>query len=239
MLSRKSIVAAAVILLFCAIVNRAQAQFQPGEFVSFSADAWGVEPSAGNAAELMLANFDSVYVDGNVEVGVAGPAGLSMVFTTAQVILDYQPSGGGASFLNNDLVDPTTSSSGAFGGYVLALQNDVDFADAGFLGGSAGVPFADLVLHDLAAPYRPSLNGLTVRQFLAEANFALGGSDLGRYTVTDLAVLTEEVSRAFEGGQPSQFAQDHLRRVPEPTAVALALLGWTGLRLRRSGRKPC
>ncbi len=172
-------------------------------------------------------------MNGNVEIGIPHTAGKSIVFTSAQSILAYQPSAGGASFLNNDLVDPTTSSSGVFGGYVLALQNDVDFADAGFLGGSAGVGFGDLVLHDLAAPYRPSLNGLTVRQFLAEANFALGGSDLGRYTVDDLAVLTDEVSRAFEGGQPSQFAQNHLRIVPEPTAGALALLGLFAARRRR------
>jgi hypothetical protein len=143
------------------------------------------------------------------------------------------------TFLNNDLVDPTTSASGAFGGYVLALQNNVDFTDAGFLGGSAGVLFGDLVLHDLAAPYRPSLSGLNVRQFLAEANFALGASGIGRYTVDDFAILTDEVSRAFEGGQPSQFAQDHLRILPEPAAGTLALLGLVVLTGHRIGRQPC
>src|SRR5215212_7824166 len=156
MLMRHFVIA---LTLLTAAVSRAQAQFQPGEFITWSEESWGESPSTGNAAELMLANFDLVYVNGNVEVGIAGTAGLSMVFTSAQAILAYQPSAGGAAALNNDIVDPTTSSSGVFGGYVLALQNNVDFAAAGLLAGSAAARFEDLVLHNLAAPtYPPSAN---------------------------------------------------------------------------------
>ena len=43
MLGCKSI--AAVVVIFCgATWNFAQAEFQPGEFVSYSAAAWGTDP---------------------------------------------------------------------------------------------------------------------------------------------------------------------------------------------------
>ncbi len=215
------------------ISNFAQAEFQPGEFVSYSAGAWGTDPSAGDAAELLSTSFDFVYVNGYVEIGIPGTAGFSLVFTSAQSILAYQPSGGGASTLTFDLVNPTTTASGVFGGYVLALQNNVDFSDAAFLGRPAGMTFGDLIVHALDAPYPLSLNGLTIRQLLAEANLALGGGS-GSYTVDDLAPLIDEISKAFEGGQPSQFAQDHLCIVPEPMSGAIALLGILGLAASRS-----
>ncbi len=56
MLNRQAI----AFVLLCATLSRAQAQFQSGEFISFSADAWGVEPSAGNAAALLVNSFDFV-----------------------------------------------------------------------------------------------------------------------------------------------------------------------------------
>jgi hypothetical protein len=63
---------------------------------------------------------------------------------------------------------------------VLALQLNVDFSDAGFLLGTSGLHFGDLVLQNLTAANTgfaslPALNGVTVRQFLADANTALGG----------------------------------------------------------------
>jgi hypothetical protein len=76
---------------------------------------------------------------------------------------------------------------------------------------SAGVPFGDLVLHDLTTVYT-EFNDLTVREFLAEMNFWLGRNDVVPPAGHDaISLLTEDITRAFEGGTPSQFAQDHLR----------------------------
>jgi hypothetical protein len=131
-----------------------------------------------------------------------------MVFTGAGPVLDYLPASGGPGSLNADLVDPSSTSSGIFGGFVLALQFDVDFTDSGVITGSAGIPFGDLVLHDLIAT--PLFNGFSVQQFLGWANDALGGT-VPPYTFDDLAILIRDVTDAFEGGTPTQFAQDHLR----------------------------
>src|SRR4029079_12705990 len=121
---------------------------------------------------------------------------------------------------------PSTTSSGQFGGYVMALRFDVDFNDAGMLGSTAVVPFGDLAL--FALNETPVYNGMTVRQFLAAMNVALGGGG-AVYDFNLIANLTDELNLAFDGGAPSQFAQDHLMLtpvpVPEPATWMLVILG--------------
>ena len=223
MLNCKSI-ATAFALIFCAALNLAHAEFLPGEFITYSQDSWGGDPGvAGSGAQLLLYYFDLVFPNGTVQIGLPGDAGYSIVFSSPVAVLDFLPGSGGPGPLTSDLTDPFSSSAGVFAGYTLALQLDLDFADAGLLGGSAGTRFEDLVLHDLVAPYPQDLNGTTVREVVTELNFLLGGG-IGPHSIDDIGVLTDRLSRAFEGGVPSQFAQDHLRIVPEPPSVALAIL---------------
>ena len=73
----------------------------------------------------------------SLEVGLVGAAGFSMVFFDAFSVLSYLPAVGPAAALNADLVNPTSSSSGEFGGNVLALRLNVDFSDANLLAGAA------------------------------------------------------------------------------------------------------
>jgi hypothetical protein len=247
MLNRRMIVAALAAVLFCATINddAFAVPFQPGQFITYSQDSWGATPSAGNAAQLLLGRFGFVYPVGAVEVGITGSAGFSMIFTSAPAVLDYLPSSGAPASLNSDLLDPTSSASGAFGGAVLALQLNVDFDDADELAGSVDIPFGDLILHNLTLS---DFNGLTVRQFLAEVNDFLGG-ETPPITYDDLFFLTEDVTRAFEGGTPSQFAQDHLQApddvlipVPEPSTLGLLVIGLGVLAARRfkgKGRVAC
>jgi T5SS/PEP-CTERM-associated repeat protein len=189
--------------------------FEAGEFITHSQDSWGATPTPGNAAQLLAEGFDIIY-GGGVEVGISGNAGYSMIFTSAANVLDYLPASGGPGPLNADLLDPTSTASGIFGGYVLALQLNVDFNDAGDLTGASSTRFGDLVLHDMIIDFggfsvdMTAFNGLTLRQFLTNMNVRLGGG-AGPYTYDDVAVLTDEVLRSFEGGVPTGFAQDHLR----------------------------
>jgi hypothetical protein len=216
----KPIIAAATVVVFSAVLNgEARPQFQSGEFVTYSQDSWGATPSPGNAAQLLATYFGVVYAElGGVEVGISGASGFSMLFDRSSAVLDYLPAGGLVAPLSADLVNPQSSSSGGFGGHVLALQLDIDFGDAGFLNGTAGIPFGDVTLVNMdaisffgGAPIDLSaLNGLTVREFLAHVNSRLGGGP-GPYLLDDIALLTEDVTSAFESGTPSQFAQDHLR----------------------------
>ena len=97
-----------------------------------------------------------------------------MLLTSSSALSTYLPSSGLPAPLSATLVDPTSSGSGVFGGEVVALRLNVDFSDAGYMPGLLAVALGDLVIHDYAA--LPEINGLTVRQFLDQANVTLGGA---------------------------------------------------------------
>jgi hypothetical protein len=174
-------------------------------FVTHTEAAWGDQSAP--AGSLLIAHFDDVYLN-SVEVGVPGPSGFSMRFFDSLAVLDYLPSVGPPGPLGSDLIDPTSSSSGLFGGNVLALQLNVDFADAGLLGGSVGLRFGDVRLCGLD-PVVTYLEGLTVREVLGVANAALG-QGLSPAIIDDVNDITRELNRSFESGDPSAFAQAHL-----------------------------
>jgi hypothetical protein len=183
------------------------ARWHEGDLTTYDQNFWG-DPTA-SAASILEADYNTVYAStlGLVEVGIPGAAGFSMQFTSASNVIDYLPSTGAVGPLTADLANPTTGSSGAFGGNVLALQVNVDFADAGFLSASSGLKFGDLQLCGLTSD--TDLNGKSARQVLALANTALGG---GSTTdgISDLNTIALDLNDSFNAGTPSTFAQDHL-----------------------------
>jgi hypothetical protein len=180
-------------------------------------------------------NFGALIV--GLETG-----GFSMVFTDASAVRGYLPSGGGLGPLDANLLDPTDSSSGAFGGDVVTLTLNVDFSSAGLIGGSSGFLFGNLVLTGFdtpdstyGIPAMPSLNGLTVSQFLGITDTLLGGGSYPfGYSISDVDPVAVELNDSFLGGTPSAYAQDHLlvpsgtgsgNSVPEPSGLALFVTG--------------
>jgi len=114
--------------------------------VIYSQD-WG---TTGTPAALLLNDhFPTIYPDG-VEVGIIGGGGSSMVFTTVDAVIDYLPSSGPAGPLDNDQLNPTSTSSGIFGGAILSLKFDVEFSDAGHLTHLPGTAFGNLVLVNMS-----------------------------------------------------------------------------------------
>jgi hypothetical protein len=180
-----------------------------GDLVTFGQIDWGGTPSGNNAAAILLNSHAFVYAPtgGVLEVGLPGAAGFSMDFTIASAVLFYLPAVGPPATLNVDLVDPTASASGVFGGEVVALKLNVDFSAAAFLGGTSGLSFGDLTLCGFSA--QPALNGMTVSEFLAVANTVLGGG-AAPFAPPELASIALEVNTAFFSGIPSAFAQTHL-----------------------------
>jgi len=171
---------------------------------------WGDPRTA--AAGILNSNFGVVYLSsfGVVEVGIPGTAGFSMTFDGAPSVLEYLPAAGPIGPLTADLVDPTSTASGAFGGNVLALRLNVDFSAAGVLGGTGG-HFGDLKLCNftnaqplgfscdaLTQAQADALNGQAVAQVLAEANTVLGGgTETYGLTLCQLDTLVGELSRSF------------------------------------------
>jgi hypothetical protein len=71
----------------------------------------------------------------------------------------YLPAGDQAGTLDANLIDPTTTVAGSFGGNVAGLKLNVDYNDAGVLSPTASVMFGDLTVCGLTSD--TDLNGMT------------------------------------------------------------------------------
>ena len=174
---------------------------------TFTQGGWGASPNGHNPAQLLADNFATVYPSG-VEIGIPGGAGFSMIFTSSTAIGNYLPAGGPPNVLNADLVDTASSSSGVFGGQVLALQLNVDFSAAG-LPHSDDQNIGDLKLCNTGT----SLDGMTISQILAVANTALGGGGLpSGFTISELNDLITDLNESFDNCNPDGWTQEHICR---------------------------
>ncbi len=184
-----------------------------GDFCSFSQGGFG---GRGAPYNLLAANFAPLYPMG-VEVGIPGAGGFSMKFATAAAVQAYLPAGGTSGKLTADLMDPTSSSSGVFGGQVLALKLNIALSD----GGATNSGFGNLYYCDAAS----SLHGQTVGQIQAAAETALGGGALpSGYTYASLQDLCEKLVVSFDGkndlypscGVATAWAKTYLSKTPCP-----------------------
>jgi hypothetical protein len=220
-----------------AAVGTAEATtFVAGQYVTYTQQSYGATPAPGNGAQFVTDHFLPVYGASGLEVGVPGNAGFSMSFTDAINIVAYLPATGSPGPLNSDHTNATSTAAGEFGGDVLALRLNVDFADAGLLG-SAPVHFGDLVLGGYGIA---TLDGLTVRQFLADAELALGANTSVNFLAA-LATVSSDLNQTFALRVPSSYAELHLApppaAVPEPGSWSLMIVGFalagTSIRKRK------
>ena len=205
--------------------------FHPGDFCTSSESDFG---RTNTDAYALLAAHEALFPSG-VEVGIPGAGGFSMKFqagtelvnlgnvphpnwvsvatTVAEALENYLPSGGGAGALNADLVNPTSSASGQFGGRVLTLKLNVALSDG--LATPSG--FGDLVYTHAA----DSLSGKTVREILAAADIAVGGGALpAGYSYNQFANLCKDLSDSWSRDNaaglciPSTWAVENLSVAP-------------------------
>jgi hypothetical protein len=178
--------------------------WQNGDMLTYSQGTWSTDPAASS---LVTDHYSSLYAAGLFEVGVSGSAGFSMIFTNAVDLLKYIPTSGTIGPLTSDLINPTTTESGAFGGEVTALKLNIDFSDASLVHGTAGIAFGSLTLCGFTST--PALNDTTVRQFSSTVNTLLGGGS-STYTISDLDPIAANLNTAFLDSTPSTWAQQHL-----------------------------
>jgi hypothetical protein len=205
--------------------------WQVGDETTYNQGVWGAPPN-NVGAELLTAEFDTVYASTGLIVGSA--SGFTMVFTDSAAVDAYLPEPGAYAPLDSSVLNPRgdSTSSGAFGGDVLSLELNVDFSGAGFLPATSGIPFGNLLLEGFTT--LPQLDGLTVRQFLGDMNTLLGGGS-SIVSIDDLGTTVNDLNSSFSFGMPSQFAQEHLvaptvvTSTPEPSNLAILTAGLFGL----------
>jgi CSLREA domain-containing protein len=194
-------------------------QWETGDLVTHSQESWDGTTSWYN-------DYNSVYGAsfGLVEVGIPGSGGYSMQFGGNSNVSAYFIAAGTPAALNADLVNPTSSSSGQFGGEVLALRLNVDFNVAGKLGGASELKFGSLTVCGMSDA---TLNGKTVNDVLAIVNTLLGGGSNG-YTIADINAILAQLNAAFTDGTPTQWAQQHLfvGSCPPPCTPGAPGCGW-------------
>jgi hypothetical protein len=238
----KIVTAAGAALIALVALGPARADtFTAGDFTTYGPAEWGSNSTANN---LWLSDFSTVYNaeggDGTLVVGI----GNSISFTGSDGLFNFLPGAGTTGALVQDYEDPTTTSSGAYGGEVVALRLNVDFSAAGFLPGTSGIPFGNLYLTGFD-PALAGLNGMTVSQFLTLNETLLGGGS-GIYTIFDIDLLDDQLNTAFDPSSDLSFADAHLTvtnpdlsATPLPSALPLfaTSLGALGLLGRRRKRK--
>jgi hypothetical protein len=182
--------------------------FESGDYCSFSQGGLG-----GKGAPYLLLNsqFANLFPKG-VEVGIPGSGGYSMKFATAPAVQAYLPATGTPNKLTIDLSDPENSSSGVFGGQVLALKLNIALSD----GGATPTGLGNLIYVNPG----DGLNSYTVRQILAAAETALGGGALpSGYTYASLSTLCDNLNLSWDtvtpdGCIPSGWALLYLTKTP-------------------------
>lgn len=235
---------AAGTLALCAVPASATT-FVDGEFFSFSQTTWGTKPPIGYPNTILLAtnphggtNFDFVYPLG-VTLGLQflQPSFRRVIFDTADDAITFMPQPGPPAAFDNNLLNPggpgQSTSSGVFGGEVLALFLNIDFNDAGFLPHPIDVTYGDLIIGGYDGGLA-GLDGLTIRQFRDIANTAIGGGSTA-FSIPDLSAQLRLINGAFEGGFHTIYADQHLSvsaitppppAVPEPATWSLLLIGF-------------
>ena len=168
---------------------------------------YGASNTTGGA--LLGNNFAGQYPSG-IEIGISGSAGKSLIFTSASAVYDYLPQTTAPAALDFDMINPTSSASGALGADVLALELNVHLSDANLL--ASATPFGDLHVCN----FNPLVNGQTVRSLLASANTVLGGGSVSGWSPSIADTLAVLLNNAFLGGSPSSFGQTSLVAGPCP-----------------------
>jgi hypothetical protein len=159
------------------------------------------------AGTLLNSTFAQAYPSGFT----VGGAHL-MTFTQVDRLMTYiTTQSGGAAPLDQNLLNPDSSSSGVFGAQVVTLQINVDYAAANRIGGTFDLGDLRFCGTSLSA-----LNNMTVAEFLSIANLVLGGDTAQPFTVGTTSSIVNSLNQAFVDGTPSTFAQTFLFSAPCP-----------------------
>ncbi len=155
-------------------------------FATYTQGGWG-SPSNSAPGKLRDAHFADVFASGMTLGG-----NYTAKFTSAAAIEAFLPQGGPTGAFTANYTNPTSTSAGVFGGQVAALELNVKFSDAGYLGTNS-TKLGNLVI--VSGPFA----GLTVNKLLEYANIAIGGG-YTPFSTTDLETAADKINNNFDNG---------------------------------------
>ncbi len=163
---------------------------------SYSQGGWHAPAHGNNAGVLRDNHFNDVFPTGLV---VGDPNHYTMTFTSAAAVAHFLPAGGNSHVLTQNLTNPANASlTGEWAGQIVAAVLNVAFNDKGYLG-SGPNKLKDLVF--LAGPFQ----GMSVANFLAVANKAIGGGGLSGFSINEIAYAAEQINTNFENGHDLNY----------------------------------
>ena len=157
-------------------------------FTTYTQGGWG-SPSNSTPGGIRDAYFDTVFPNG---LTIGGTNTLTL--TSAQAVRTYIPDGGTAGALTQNYTNPTGSTSaGVLASQLVALTLNIEYSEAGYLG-TPSSPMGDLFFN--SGPF----NGMTLNNFLALANQAVGGDGLNGYTFSQFNDAATSLNENFDNG---------------------------------------
>ena len=186
-----------------------------GQLRTQTPGGWGAKPSGNNPGAYLHANFANAFPNG---LRIGRTPDFNAMFTTAQAITNFLPSGGQAKAFTQNYVDPTGLKN-TLAGHLVALSLSVGFDahDAAF--GQAGVNLGAMVIG--SGPF----SGWTVSNFLAEANKIIGGGT-SNYSIQDALTTATNINENYVDGSMNK---NYLNCPGAPAAAARVIMGSAAL----------
>ncbi|MBS4057065.1 MAG: LruC domain-containing protein [Bacteroidales bacterium] len=161
-------------------------------FITYSKGGWGSVANGNNVGTLRDLHFDDVYP---VNFIVGDPAHYTITFNASINVQDYLPGGGGPAVLSQSWTNPAEGLHlGNMADQIIAARLNRDFNAAGYLGTNPDYELGDLVFID--GPFA----NMSVNDFLAMAEIALGGGGLNGHTASEYATAAENIILSFHEG---------------------------------------
>ncbi len=164
-----------------------------GDFRTQTQGGWGTECNGNNPGCYREVNFGSVFSGGLV---IGHSDGFTAIFTSSSAIAAFLPQGGTPGVLDDNDVDPTSTSAEVFGGQVTALSLSVgfDLYDPGF--GVSTTNLNELVVVDAGS----ACYDMTVQDVLYTANLVLSGDTNTVFSASDLNDCVSSINENFVDG---------------------------------------
>jgi LruC domain-containing protein len=159
-------------------------------FITYSKGGWGAKN--GEVADLRNEHFDQVYPTNFV---VGDPAHYKITFNSSNDVKNYLPGGGTPRVLTRNWTNPSEDDElGNMADQIIAARLNRDYNEAGFLGDNPDFTLGELVFED--GPFA----NMSVNDFLAMAEIALGGGGLNGHSVEDYKDAAENIIDSFHEG---------------------------------------